>query len=521
MDLLASAVGQWPDRTFLHTENGTISYAAFGDIVEQLALRLAGLGLKPGDIACAIVRDKAATLAIWFAVNRVGALFVPLNTALRGETLRHQLSDSGARILVTCPDKLADVRNAVEQGSELQVLIAETIEDLIPAVRQAGDPAPAARLPEFEGTFGNPTSSTMILYTSGTTGPAKGCIVSHAYACYVAELTAKQLSVTTSDVLFGALPLFHIFGSCGVVLCAMSRGAGVVLIEHFSLSGFWRDVVRSGVTVACLVGSMATLIANAPPGEDERRAFGQLRIVVGLPFTKQLSKVWRDRFGAGWVGNLGYGLTEAGRVALMSIGDDENLETCGKAGDFEIIILNDNDEECAAGTAGEIAIRPLRPGIMFDGYWGKPEHTLATMKGMWFHTGDMGRIDEKGYLHFVDRKKDCIRRGGENVSSHEVEVVFADHPDVIEAIAYGVPSELSEEEVMVALLLREDADSDARAICEWAATRMPYYAVPRYIRFVSDLPRSSTGKVLKFELRDAGLVPDAWDRLTTDLVISR
>lgn len=520
-DILASAVDQWPDRTFLHGDSGTLSYAEFGAVVEQLARRLVGLGLQPGDVVCAIVRDKAATLAIWFAVNRAGALFVPLNTALRGESLRHQLSDSGAKIVIACPDKLSDLRNAIDDDSMIQVLVAEKMADLVATKAQVGDAAPPSRLPELEGLATDFGASTMILYTSGTTGPAKGCLISHAYASYVAQLTAEQLSITSSDVLYGALPLFHIFGSCGMALCAMSRGAGIVLIEHFSVSRFWRDIVYSGATVACVVGSMATLIANAPPCEHERQAFGQLRSVVGLPFTRQLSAIWKERFGAGWVGNMGYGLTEAGRVALVSVGDDDNLESCGRPGDFEIIILDDDDEECAVGKVGEIAIRPLRPGIMFDGYWGRPEHTLATMKGMWFHTGDMGRIDEKGYLHFVDRKKDCMRRGGENVSSHEVEVVFAAHPDVVEAAAFGVPSELSEEEIMVALILREDASGDTRSICEWAASRMPYFAVPRYIRIVNDLPRSPTGKVLKFELRDQGIVADTWDRLATDLVISR
>lgn len=521
-EMLATAVERWPDETFLHFDCQRLSYREFADIVERLGDRLARIGIGKGDIVCAIVQDKVATLAIWFAVNRIEALFVPLNTALRGESLRHQLADSGVDLVFASSGTIENVRAASQDLDRIPVVVCDSVDDLLrvdlPDVRGAAQ----RRFEQDAGrTSPLPTDSCMILYTSGTTGPAKGCVISHAYACYAAETTADQLSITSDDVLYCALPLFHIFGSCGIVLCAMSRGAGIALVEHFSVSRFWEDIVDTGVTVASLVGSMATLIANAPPCEQEREAFGQLRIVIGVPITRPISNLWRERFGAGWVANIGYGLTEAGRVAPLPVGDHENLETCGRPMNFDVIILDDNGNECPTGVAGEIAIRPLLPGIMFDGYWGQPEHTLALMKDLWFRTGDVGRLDAQGCLQFIDRKKDCIRRRGENVSSYEVESVFSAHPDVVEAIAFPVPSALTDDEIMTALILRDGAKPDARAICEWAATRMPYYAVPRYILIVDDVPRGPTGKVLKAELRTAGVVEGTWDRMASDLILEK
>jgi crotonobetaine/carnitine-CoA ligase len=364
-----------------------------------------------------------------------------------------------------------------------------------------------------------PTDLAMILYTSGTTGPSKGCMVTHNYACSIGRRLVESLEITASDVGLSPLPLFHIYGTCGILLSSMQVGARVALFAKFSVSQYWADVAASGATIAHLVGSMIALLGGAAETPDEKRCFGQLRVACGIPFSMASIELWRRRFGVGWAGNIGYGLTEFGRVCAVTIDGRTAPDTCGKPSLCEVRIFDDDDGECEPGKSGEIVVRPLQPGVMFDGYWRRPQETLEVMRGLWFHTGDIGRFDRDGNLIFVDRKKDYMRRGGENISGYELEEALRRHPDVLDIAAYGVPSPLSEDEVKISVILQPGSGLTEVDLCRWAAERLPYFCVPRFIEFHDDFPRGPTGKILKYLLKERGIGAGSWDRAASDIVL--
>jgi crotonobetaine/carnitine-CoA ligase len=226
-----------------------------------------------------------------------------------------------------------------------------------------------------------------------------------------------------------------------------------------------------------------------------------------------VDRVWKERFGCKTFSG-GYGLTEASLIGMLPAGVDNKPGACGKPNldEFDVRLVDDDDVDVAAGEVGEIVCRPNGPNLMFAGYWNRPADTLAVMGNLWFHTGDLGRIDEDGFLYFVDRKKDALRRRGENISSFEMEKTLHAHPEIRDVAVHAVASDIGEDDVKVTAVLQDDATVTEEMLCRWVAERVPYFAIPRYIEFRADLPRNPVGRVLKYELRDDGVTPDTWDR---------
>ena len=184
-------------------------------------------------------------------------------------------------------------------------------------------------------------------------------------------------------------------------------------------------------------------------------------------------------------------------------------------------IFDEDDNELPAGTPGEIVVRPRRPNIMFEGYWNRPADTLKIMRNMWLHSGDIGKFDENGYLYFVDRKKDYLRRRGENISSFEVETGLRAHPAVADVAVHAVFSDVGEDDVKATIVLKDGHTLTQQALCYWAMERLPYFTIPRYFEFRKDLPRNSVGRVLKYQLRQEGCTPGTWDREKVGLKIPK
>jgi carnitine-CoA ligase len=294
----------------------------------------------------------------------------------------------------------------------------------------------------------------------------------------------------------------------------MFVGARVAIFPRFSVSRFWPDIRRSGATVASLLGSMITFLAEAEDTEASTACFGQLHTVRGSPFPASLQKKWKERFGVKTAGSNSYGLTEAARV-VTGMRSDEFAPpgSSGRANeDFDVRIFDDNDNELPPNTPGEIVVRPRRPHIMFEGYWNRPADTLKIMRNMWLHSGDIGKFDENGYFYFVDRMKDYLRRRGENISSFEVETGLRAHPDIADVAVHAVFSESGEDDVKATIVLKDGAGITEEDICVWAIDRLPYFTIPRYFEFRSDLPRNPVGRVLKYELRAEGCTQATWDR---------
>jgi crotonobetaine/carnitine-CoA ligase len=286
------------------------------------------------------------------------------------------------------------------------------------------------------------------------------------------------------------------------------------------VSRFWPEVKRTGATMVSMLGSLAILLANADDHPD--MSGHNLRLCAAAPMPPDVDTVWQERFGCKTFSG-GYGLTEASLISMLDAGEPNKPGAAGKPNnqEFDVRLVDDDDVEVAAGEVGEIVCRPTGPNLMFAGYWNRPDATLEACRNLWFHTGDLGRVDDDGYLYFVDRKKDCLRRRGENISSFEMEKTLYGHPALRDVAVHAVPSDMGEDDVKVTAVLQDGSDLTEEALCRWVAERVPYFAIPRYIEFRADLPRNPVGRVLKYRLREDGVTPDTWDREAAGVTFER
>lgn len=521
---LARAVQAHPERVLLDFSGKLFTYGEVDRLSTRLAHALEALGVRAGHTVVSMLDNNEDAVLTWLAVNKLCAVSVPVNTALRGEFLRHQIADADAAIVI-CESAYLERIAAVDDGTPAVRVILhrgqppvafDSAITLAPLDAHRGaDDTPFERRPD-------PADLSCLVYTSGTTGPSKGCMLSYNFMCNLARLQLRAGPATADDVTITPLPLYHMNALCVGILSNILVGARVAIVPRFSVSNFWPEVERSGATIASILGGMGGLLAQAPDCDAARRCFGQIHTVRGNPFTEETKKIWRERFGARQVGGNGYGLTEACVVTSLAAGETAAPGSSGRRiPDFDVRIVDEFDRELPAGTAGEIVVRPLRPDIMFMGYWRRPEDTLKLLRNLWFHTGDIGRFDDDGFFYFVDRKKDYLRRRGENISSFEMEAAFAAHPDLAEVAVHAVPSDKGEDDVKVTAVLRPGATLAAVALFHWSTAAVPYYALPRYIEFRADLPKNPQGRVLKYQLRDEGRTADTWDLEETDIQVSK
>lgn len=514
-EVLHRAAKRYPAHTILDFQGEKWTYAQLDQRSTHLAHGLAARGVKRGDRVCSLLDSNIDAVTLWFAVNKLGAISVPVNTAYKGEFLRHQFDDAGAQILVMEADyalRLQDIEDGLPQATH--VLVRDKTGTLPSFARLAVERLHEAfvdddtPLPDEN----KPGDLCMLIFTGGTTGPSKGCMISHNYACNVARQILKREGRDEHTINWTPLPFFHMNALAGSILSSMMVGASVAVFPRFSVSKFWDDIERSGATIVNLLGSMLTFIANAPDNEAAKRCFGQVKAVRGSPFPPDIQRKWRERFGVQITGSHNYGLTEAARVTSLPDHIEGPLGNAGRINeDFDVRIVDDEDNEVPVGQSGEIIVRPRHPDIMFSGYWNRPAETLAIMRNMWLHTGDIGRLDENGFLFFVDRKKDYLRRRGENISSQELEATFKKHAAVFDVAVHAVFAE-TEDEVKATITLQPGVQITEQELCEWCVDKVPYFAVPRFFEFRDDLPRNPVGRVLKYQLRDEGCTPSTWDR---------
>lgn len=520
--VLLQAAARHPAKVFLDFEGETYTYEQVVDDAKALAAGFQKLGLRSGETVATVLDNNYDALRVWFAINFAGAVSVPVNTAYKGEFLRHQIADSGARFLIAERDFCSRIVDVEEGLPEARMLFCRSgIPDRKPEGLKVGaldDLTLKAR--DYVAVEVKPTDLSMLIYTAGTTGPSKGCMISHNYAFNLARQSA--VARQADDIFWTPLPLFHFNATCAATLGSAVAGNRVSFFPRFSLSRFWAEIERSKATAAGLLGSMIPLIAQAEDTPESKRCFGQLRAVRGAPFPAELQQVWRERFGVTHCGSNAYGLTEASLMTSLPDGVTPAPGSSGRINDdFDVRIVDDDDNEVPIGTPGEVICRPKKPHVMFEGYWRRPEATQAVMRNLWFHSGDIGRFDKDGFFYFVDRKKDYLRRRGENISSFEVETAFRAHQWIEDVAAHAVKSEMGEDDLKITAILKEGAVLTEELLCSWAVDRLPYFAVPRFIEFRAALPRNPVGRVLKYQLRDEGCTPTTWDRERSDLKIAK
>ena len=493
--LIAARAGEYGHRTFVTFEGGTCSYAQLYERSGSVAAWLQAKEVRPGDRVAMLMTNSLEFLYVFFGIARAGAVSVPVNASSVGEGLHYTLEHSGA-VGIVADALLVPNLDAIDPLPDLgwRMVTGELDEMLAP-----GTPADVALAPL------DPMS---IIYTSGTTGPPKGVVLSHTSYLNTGRYFVKHYGLGSEDVLHTCLPLFHCNAQQCTVMPALVAGATVALNGKFSLSRFWGWIDESGATVTNLLGSMLALMAKRPQDEVERR--NRLKFMAAAPVPEALHRPLEERFGLRIV--EGYGLTETGTMACKNPVSDTRSGTIGVALDHnEVRIVDPEGNECPAGATGEIVTRTRIPGAFMTGYFNEPEKTAEAMRDGWFHTGDAGYRREDGYHVFVDRMKDTIRRRGENISSFLVEKAVTAHPDIVDAAAVAVPSELGEDDVKIVVVVRPGAALKPAEVVEWARGRLAEHEVPRYVEFRDEFPRTETGRIQKYALRGEGLGA-AWDR---------
>lgn len=504
-----------PDWAFVDYsgENYTLGY--LDSRSTNLAHGLRDAGVKPGECVVSLLDNCVEQLLLLFACTKAGAIHVPLNTAYKGEYLRHQVADSGAVVLIG-EKEYVDRLMAIEDGvPEARVLLVKGQMPADRPRRMAMHALEDAFMPldEPTGYVSKPGDLAMLVYTAGTTGPSKGCMISQNYLCNQARQLCESLRYHEDDVVWTPLPGFHLNQYSATILSAMMVGAKAAVFSRFSVSRFWDELERVGATVTQILSSMVRFVAEAPETPAMLRYRGKLRVAGGAPFPPELQQIWRDRFQPKFVtAPVGYGLTECAIVTSCDVAAQRPPSSSGRENeDFEVRIVDDDDVDVPSGQSGEIIIRPKKPHVMFEGYWRRPDETMKVLRNYWFHTGDIGKFDENGWFFFLDRKKDYLRRRGENISSMEVEAVFNLHPDIAEVAVHAVLADL-EDDVKATIVLAEGAALTEEGLCLWSVENLPYFAVPRFIEFRSTLPKNPVGRVLKYELREQGITATTWDR---------
>jgi crotonobetaine/carnitine-CoA ligase len=514
-----------PDGPYLDFEGVAYTARAMDAEANRLAHAFAAAGVEHGDRVATLLDNRAEQVVAFFAALKLGAVQVPINTAYKGEFLRHQLADCGAKVFVVQGDYVSRAVEVIGPDTTPALTRCVTVDppdavvDAVPAV--AWDDALASgRDTPVRQVMVRPSDLACFIYTAGTTGPSKGCMLPHHYVVNLADQIARVWERRPDDVVLTPLPLFHFNAISVCVVGTLLTGGRASVARRFSVSRFWPEVQRTGATIVSMLGSLAILVANADdhPGQQDH----PLRLCAAAPMPPDTDRIWRERFGTTTF-SAAFGLTEASLISALVAGEPNRPGAAGKPNtqDFDVALVDDDDEPVAAGEVGEIVCRPKAPNGMFAGYWNRPADTLATLRNLWFHTGDLGRLDDDGYLYFVDRKKDALRRRGENISSFEMEKTLFAHPAVRDAAVHAVPSPVGEDDVKVTVVLQDHAQLTEEELCRWVAERVPYFAIPRYVEFRDDLPRNPVGRVLKYQLRDEGVTPATWDREAAGVTFDR
>ncbi len=447
--------------------------------------------MNRGDSVATLAGNGPDAVIAWFALARLGAVEVPINPALSGELLAEQLERC---VAVITEDAYAANVDAVRAS----------LPHLDQVLQIGADPGGAASLdPEPVDV----DADSLVLYTSGTTGKSKGVQLTHRANTRLAQAMIDYTGIRSSDVLFTAFPLFHVAARFVSVLAAMLADAEVVVHSRFSASRFWDICREEGVTAIHYLGAVPMMLYKQRPRRDD--ADHPVRLAYGAGLPASIHDEFQARFGV--KAYELYGSTEQGVTAMTADGA-RRAGSCGRpVGWVDLEIHDAEDRPLGPGEPGEIVVRSREPGIFFRGYRDMPAATLESWRNLWFHTGDLGYLDDDGYLFFMGRLKDAIRRRGENISAWEVERALLGHADIAEAAAIGVPSELGDEELLV-VVVSESGVLDPGDVAEHAAGLLPGHAVPRFVRLVTEMPKTPSDRIKKFQLVADGVTDDTWDR---------
>ncbi|WP_435361837.1 AMP-binding protein [Haloarchaeobius sp. DFWS5] len=516
------------EETFLQweTTDRTVTFGETNRIVNRLAHGLREWGVEKGDHVLLMLPNSLEYVFLWFALSKIGAVEVPVNTGYKQGTFTHvaNLTDS--------------VYGVFHDSYVSRVLAVEDDLDFLESVAVLGDDVPdtsdsAFAFASYEDLLTDDDTTpaadlafhdvASIIMTSGTTGPSKAIQKTYGHQYFFAEECVNLVQLTDDDVYMTGNPLFHSNGQVLVVLPALIAGAKLCLFEKFSASGWVDRLHETGATVCNFLGSMMDFVYQQPERDIDDQ--NDLRCLFAAPTAYGIQEEFEARYGIEYISEV-IGTTETSMPILAPYGVERPEGAAGLLlSDFYEVQLVDpeTDQPVETGKMGEFAIRPKRPWLMTPGYYGMPEKTVEATQNCWFHTGDGLRRDEDGWYYFVDRMGDTLRRRGENISTYDVEQPILDHPAVEECAVVGVPAEEEggEDEVKAFVVFKADESATAVELTEWCDDALPYFMVPRYLEFVDELPKTSNEKIQKAKLRDLGNSAATWDREESDVTLTR
>lgn len=509
-DLLSQQADRYGYKTFVHFHDREISYAELESSAHQLAAGLQELGLSKSSHIAVMLSNRPEYLMLDFAISKLGGVEVPINTAHKGDLLHYMLDQSDSQALIIEGDFVPQLNEVVDRLPKLKhVIVLGGDKPMYNAKKTLDFARLMSSVHGFEPVQVEEHDPFAILYTSGTTGPSKGAVLPHRYALTMAKMISERARYSDSDCLYNVLPLFHGNAKLLSTFPALLAGARMVLGEKFSASQLWDDVKRYGCTEFNYIGSILAILMKADERPDD--ADNSLRVMIGAGASPEIHTAFEQRFGVTLI--EGYGMSEIG-IPIISSMEQSRPGSCGKLHpDYEVKLITDAGADAQDGEPGELLIRPRNPWSMMLNYYNKPESTVAAWQNLWFHTGDYLQRDADGYYYFVDRKKDAIRRRGENISSFEVESLVNGFPDVLESAAVPVPSDIGEDEVMVCVVAKKGCSIDPVSLHAYCREQMAGFMLPRYIRVLEQIPKTPTQKIQKYQLREEGVTAATWDAL--------
>jgi carnitine-CoA ligase len=500
--LIRKRAAEQPRDVWLKFKDSTFSWTDVLSHVQRAANGLVEAGVRPGDRVAIMMGNRPEFLWIHLGINFIGAHSVPTNTSQRGATLRHILADSDS-VAVVFENELRDAVVAVrgEVPTLKSAIVADGkagggVDTTLEKVLSAPDREP-------EVTVETPSASVGMMYTSGTTGPPKG-VVATGYDMTPLQTVLGTIGVKAGETMYTALPLFHGNALLISALGSIMLGAKLALAEKFSASRFWDDCRKYDAVEFNSLGAMMPILLKQPPKPNDRD--NPVRVVLSAACPESVWREFEERYAVRIVEF--YGMVDAPGFLMNDVGRVGSMGKPISGIDFRIV--DDDDQPLPPGKVGELVFR--HPKGALTHYHKLPEATKDAYRDGWFHSGDLAMMDDEGFYYFKGRKKASMRRRGENISAWEIESVLNQHPKILESAAFPVPSEVSEDDVAVAVVMRPGESLEPEEVLDFCKGRMAHYAVPRYLEFVAEIPKTGTHRVQYGILKERGKTPSMWDR---------